>query len=114
MQEFTNVDYSIRLLGIKKSSLVFLEKELLEFNFTKMDYFKNPENFVFVIDIDDKFDLSKLKSCLKEVNECKIDLFVSIFSEVDSDIIDVPPLINKLIKDLKLSVTLSYTISVED
>jgi hypothetical protein len=69
---------------------------------------------VFVIDIDGKYDSSKLKSCLNKVSEGKIDLFVSIFSEVDSDIIELPHLINQLIVELKLQVTFSYTINLED
>lgn len=114
MQEFTDVDYSVRFIDINNSSVAFLEKELVAFNFTRKDYFKKPENSVFVIDIDDKFDSLKLKSCLNKVSEGKVDLFVSIFSEVDSDIIELPNLINQLIVDLKLPVTFSYTISLED
>jgi hypothetical protein len=114
MQEFTDVDYSIRFIDIKKSSVAFLKKELAEYNFTVKDYFKNPENSVFVIDIADKCDSSKLKRCLNKVSEGKVDLFVSIFSEVDSDIIELRPAINQLIVDLKIPVTFSYTISLEE
>jgi|GEM_PF-3774768 len=114
MQECTDVDYSLRFIDIDKSSVAFLEKEFVEFNFTTKDYFKNPENSVFVIDIDDNFDSSKLKSCLNKVSEGKVELFVSIFSEVDSDIIELPNVINQLIVDLKLPVVFSYTIILED
>lgn len=114
MQELTDVDYSLRFIDIKKDSVTFLKRELAEYNYSTKDYFKNSENFVFVLDIDDKCDSSKLEGCVNKVSEGKVDLFVSIFSEVDSDIIELPPLINKLIVDLKIPVTFSYTISLED
>ncbi|MDN7125017.1 hypothetical protein J6I90_08985 [Pseudidiomarina sp. 1APP75-32.1] len=114
MQELTDVDYSLRFIDIKKDSVTFLEKGLAEYNCSTKNYFKNPENFVFVLDIDDKCDSSKLKSCVNKVGEGKVDLFVSIFSQLDSDIIELPPLINHLILALKIPVTFSYTISLED
>lgn len=102
---------SIRFLSLNKLQALTLEREVVGASQSK--HFKNDFYVGCVVLMDDNLeDIVHffIRQQLK-IDDC--DLFISVFSNLDSNIVDVPNLVNRMLKYIDCRLTFSYTF-VED
>jgi hypothetical protein len=102
---------NIRFLSLNKLQAFTLEREV--FGASQKKHFKNDCYVGCVVLKDDNLeDIANffIRQQLK-VEEC--DLFISVCSHLDSNIVDVPNIVNRMLKFIDCRLTFSYTI-IED
>lgn len=76
---------------------------------TERKYRKNPENYVVTCAVDEKLELATLLQALRTIKEGNTDLFVSIYTESDSEILELPSHIQEIVRSTDLKLTISFT-----
>ena len=104
----TAVEISFRFLSLDKLQAYTLEREILGSSYKQHD--KNncylgyvpltKQNFD---DINDYYVRQRI-----EIEEC--DIFVSVNSESNTDIVDIPTIVNRMLKYIDCKLTFSFTL----
>ncbi|WLQ15922.1 hypothetical protein O5O45_08340 [Hahella aquimaris] len=85
------VTFSVRLIGVEKRLLEKFNHYLDSFSPSIREYFKDKTKLVFSIEVTKNVNIFHLCEVVKALKEhCTVDIFVSVSSDLDSDIIDVP------------------------
>lgn len=104
----TEAEISFRFLSLDKFQAYTLEREIL--GSTHRKHFKNscyvgcvPLTKQSLDDINDFYVRQRI-----EIDEC--DIFVSVNSESDTNIIDIPVIVNRMLKYIDCKLTFSFTV----
>ncbi|TLU61094.1 hypothetical protein FE810_15590 [Thalassotalea litorea] len=106
--ENSEVDVSFRFLKLDKLQAYTLKHEVANSSFR--EHHKN-NCYVGTVLLSE--------SCIDEINDFYVrqqvsledcDIFVSIVSEIDSNIVDVPTIVNRMLKYIDCKLTYSFTV----
>ncbi len=105
--------FSFRIIGLDRALEYYVSKKcggLKEYHCRP--YYDDKTLLAVSCHLNEKTDLSLLLEVLKncENKYLKADIFMSISSAMDTNIIDIPNFVVQAIKELPIALTLSYTI----
>lgn len=107
-----NFDVSFRLLKLNKLQAHTLEREVPSSSFK---YVESKSCYVGAIPLtEDIFDPLMIFFERQQINIADCDIFLSVFSGKDTDIIDVPSSVNKMLKHINCKLVFSYTAAGND
>ena len=107
-----NFDVSFRLLKLNKLQAHTLEREVPRSSFKYVD---SKSCYVGVIPLtEDIFDPLMIFFERQQINIADCDIFLTVFSGKDTDIIDVPSSVNKMLKHINCKLVFSYTAAGND
>ncbi|MGI2899508.1 hypothetical protein [Shewanella algae] len=109
-------DYSIRFIGLDSKELDELEesKDIDSMSTSVGRYFKDKSKYNLIVKLTRATDVNKLATIINLKKNFNIDLFISVSSNIDNQIIELPGFIVELIALTKLRVNLSFTFTVDD
>lgn len=103
------IEYSIRFIDISEQDGEFLQGELGSSDTnTSLRVRKNDFKRVFTADIDIK-NTDDICKVIPLVKASKVDVFISLFPDSDSDIYDVPDYVVQIISLEGVALTVSFT-----
>ncbi len=103
-------DFSIRFIGISEGAVSKLKQLFKEEHLNIRKYYKDKRFYVAVYDLNENCDAQKINSALVEIEEGEKDIFVSIVSSCDSDIIDIPDFVKQYLLVPGVGMKISFTI----
>lgn len=101
------IEYSIRFIDISKNDAELLSSRL-KHSVTSLRACRKDKNLVFTADIT-RENVNSICNLIPKINAFKIDVFISLLPESDSDIYDVPDYVVNIISLGKTALTVSFT-----
>jgi len=105
----SDVSYSLRVFGVSPVLIDQVEKSVSKQKITVRKYFKDKTKLVLVVELEDGDDLETLAKIVS-LATVKYDLFISMNSESDSEILEVPKYILKFLRATDAELTCSFTV----
>ena len=106
--EGSEIDVSFRFLKLDKLQAYTLKHEVANSSFR--EHHKN-DCYVGTIQLsEDNIDEINDFYVRQQVSLTDTDIFVSIVSELDSNIVDVPIIVNRMLKYIDCKLTYSFTV----
>lgn len=108
----TTIDFSIRIIGLNPNCIELFEKSDSSLHYTSHPYFKNKGLLSVSVELDQKTNLILISDILiKCAGEyLKADIFISLSSEIETQILELPYFVVSAIKYLPTEVSISYTV----
>lgn len=105
-------EYSLRFINVSLKSIELLRAGMPECILKSRRYYKDRSHYVGVIDLSEDLNYAQIEKFLDEyTNEMDYDIFVSISSSSDSEIVDIPVYIVDFIRNTNSRLTFSYTVT---
>lgn len=102
-----NFDVSFRLLKLNKLQAHTLEREVVN---SSTYYVEDKNCYVGIIPLtEDIFDPLMIFFERQQINIADCDIFLSVLSDKDTNIVDVPSSVNKMLKHINCKLVFSYT-----
>lgn len=104
------IKYSIRIINVTKEFNDLFVNSCNSYDNKISPYFKNENNYVIVLPINEDFEIDKIKEFLESHGEgINYDIFISLSTNTDSLIAEIPSFVTNIIKNLSCKVNLSFT-----
>ena len=105
-------DYSLRFINVSLEDVEpmkdFFPKEV----FSIRRYFKDRSRYVAVVDLKEGLDYRAIERFMREhVQGVDCDVFVSVSTESDNEIVDVPAYVVDFIRKINSRLTFSFTVT---
>jgi len=113
MNEYVEIDYSIRFIGISEQAVKCIVTFLGAENITINPYYKDKTTFSVIHDLHKDVSSELMKELSSKIDEGEKDIFVSIFIMSDSEIFEIPDYVQRVINSTGLKTTISFTVSFE-
>ena len=110
MNETTKMDYILRFINTDYESLSYIKNALQSAPRSVRDYYKIPKNYVITYVITESLDLEVIRAVTMNISAEKVDVFIGVRPKCDSDIIDIPDYVTRLLSIAGVKMTLSYTL----
>lgn len=110
--ENTELSFAVRLIGLAADLTKHIDDVCAELRYTVRPYFKDKSLEAVIFPLDEKINLSTMSDVVARFsNGClAVDILISVSSNVETQIIDLPAFVVEAIKILPVKVSLSYTI----
>lgn len=111
-QSDTELDFSVRLIGVRHEVARQLGDKYVDLHPEISSYFKDKSLNVVSFPICGGVDANLMSGILSNLSEdfLMADLFVSISSDLDTQILDIPQYVVDVIKVCDIDLKISYTI----
>lgn len=108
----TELCFSVRVIGVRSDLVQKFNENYSEILHSVCPYFKDKSLSVVSIQLDDETDLELVSIALSIFNDkcLSTDIFISVSSDVDTQILDFPKFATDAIRLLSVNISLSYTI----
>lgn len=100
--------YSIRFIDINNETAELLTKEFTGSEITLRKSRSDAQKLIFTVSIDPR-TAKIVRDVIELVAAKKIDIFMSVLPEIDSEILEVPKYVSSLLGLEPIELTLSYT-----
>lgn len=102
------VDISFRFLKLDKLQAYTLKREIA---FSSFREHHKDEHFVGIVQLSEK-SIHEINDFYvrQQVSLADCDIFISVVSEFDSNIVDIPNVVNKMLKYIDCKLTYSFTV----
>ena len=98
---------SFRFLKLNKLQAYTLKREVAE---SSTKYIEKKDSFVGTVPLrEELFDSLIIFFERQKISIDECDIFVSVFSEKDSEVVDIPFTVNKMLKYINCKLVFSYT-----
>lgn len=101
-------DYSIRFIEISSETVELLKKYFSGMEFTLRKSRRDSEKLVFTAPINHQTS-RVVREIINLIEAKKIDIFISVLQELDSEILEIPQYVSSLLGLEPIELTLSYT-----
>lgn len=110
--EYTDLNFVIRIIGLNVSSVKYINEKCVALKYSVSSYFKDKNLKVISFELDKETNLSVISDVLSSCIDCYLmaDIFISVSSDIQTQVIDLPSYVTRAIRHLPLNITLSYTI----
>lgn len=105
------LDFSLRFISISMQDVQSILDELPSEIVSVRPYCKDKSKLVVVLDLNENLDYEALSTSIKKkASDLDYDIFVSVTSEADSEIIDIPDYVVNLVRKTNSRLTFSFTV----
>ena len=104
------VKYSLRIIGVNNEFVDLFKEDCVDYEFKVSPFFKNKNHSVIVVELNEKFQPDSIRKFLDNHGDgLEVDIFISLSTNTDSLIAEIPGFVVDVMRGLPFKVHLSFT-----